>query len=285
MHRYSGLGRTSQVRATTVRAPTAYAAPYHRVVHPAELRRQHGLPTTGLEPVAGGTVNRVWRTARHVVCLSPHVDHEREARLPQTARTLGIRTPRPVAWGSAYSIWELIPGHPAHSCEWVNVNVWLELLADLQVLHAHPLEPRPPRSEYQWRGRVKLVAATQDHAGWTGSERHALEHVLGVSRPLHHVAFIHGDAYARNVLVDDAGTYVALLDWGCARWSALEEECARLEDDALTLALERLGPSLDTGLMWAMRVDLLLEVTHRDRTDGQRLRGAIARAGAELKLP
>lgn len=230
---------------------------------PAELLTRHGLPTAGLEPMAGGLVNRAWRTARHVVRVGPNADHPREARLASAARALGVATPPAVAAGSGYSIWERWPGAPPSEPGRVPTATWNALLDDLDRVHAAPLEPRPADAPSSWRGRPAWVEASQPAARWSTAERQQLERLLAAERPLAHPAFVHGDAFAANVLVDADGGYVGIVDWGCAGWSSLEHEAARLEDAALDLARERWRRDLDIELVRALRVDLLLEVAAR----------------------
>ncbi|MEJ2292811.1 MAG: aminoglycoside phosphotransferase family protein [Deinococcales bacterium] len=244
----------------------------------ADLLRRHGLPTVGLEPVAGGTVNRTWRTEGHVVRIGDAADHAREAALARHARRIGLATPRAVAHGASYSIWERLPGTSAAVFGPVPDATWDRLLDDLERLHRHPLEARPVDAPTTWRGRTEWVDRTQERACWTAAERSSLLRILDAERPLRHPAFVHGDAYGGNVLVDGKGCYVAVLDWGCAGWSALEAECARLEDPALVLALERWASDLDLSLVWAMRLELLLEVTHLGRADAGAVRRALDEA-------
>ena len=92
-----------------------------------------------------------------------------------------------------------------------------------------------------------------------------LRRALGTNRPLHHRAFVHGDAWADNVLVDNAAGYIGIIDWGCARWAVLEEEAARLETPALELALERWKRRLDLPLLYGLRLELLLTVALQGR--------------------
>jgi len=227
---------------------------------PAALLARHGLPAAGIDPVKGGLVNRVWRTRLHVVRVSARTDHAREARLAAAARAAGVRTPLALAHGDGYSIWERWPGEPPRAVDAVPHASWLALLEDLERVHAHPLEPLPSAPLAPWRGRLQLIDRTQHASGWTREERAALERLLSPVRPTLRPTFVHGDAFAGNVLVDDSGGYVGLIDWGCARWSSLDEECARLETPALEIALTRWADAIDPASLWARRLDLLLEV-------------------------
>lgn len=246
-------------------------------MRPEVVLELHGLPATGVRPVGGGNVNRVWVTEHHVVRLGAVTDHAREARLALAARAVGVTTPRPVAWGAAYGIWERLAGSPPAAGGVVAAGVWSALLDDLAVLHANPLEDvGDGAGRGWWRGRASLVEATQAEAAWTSGERQRLRSALGGGFAEPSPVLVHGDAYAGNVLVGDDGAYVALVDWGCAAWASLEAECARLEDEALELALARWA-AVDGALLWRMRLDLFLEVAWRGRMSFGRVRRLLER--------
>ncbi|MBB6015796.1 phosphotransferase [Deinococcus radiopugnans] len=96
------------------------------------------------------------------------------------------------------------------------------------------------------------------NADWTPAERAALLRALSTPYPLTAPVFVHGDVYRHNLLADAAGRYAGVLDWGNAGWATLEHECAVLDD--LEPALVRWGGRLDTGLLWRLRLELLLKV-------------------------
>ena len=232
---------------------------------PATLLARNGLPTTGLHAVPDGTTADIWQTDLHVLRIGAAIDHQRETRTARGALAAGVHTTRPVTHGTGYSIWERLPGAPANQVRSVPTTTWGALLADLERLHANPPESPPANAPTTWRGTPALIDRTRHWAHWTETERRVLHRALGTTRPLHHPDFVHGDAWARNVLVDQDGGYIGIIDWGCARWSALEEEAARLEDPALDLALERWKRRLDLPLLFALRLDLLLAVALQGR--------------------
>lgn len=248
-------------------------------VDPAALLERHGLPSAGHEPLASGSVNRVWRTRQHVLRLACLADHACEARLAAAARSAGIATPAPVAHGPGYGIWQRWPGRRACELATVPVPAGQALPSDLDTLHRHPPEP-PLAPPERWQGRLASIAGTQARARWSPGERRALRRLLGAEHELRHRPFVHGDAFGDNVLVDAGGACLGVIDWGCAGWSSLEAEAARLEDGARALALERWRERLDPKLLWAMRLDLLLEVARRGRAGFGRVRQALDRADA-----
>jgi len=234
-------------------------------VDPATLLARHGLPTAGLKPVPDGTTAEIWRTDRHVLRIGATIDHQRETRIALGALAAGVHTATPVAHGAGYSIWERLPGRAASQVRTVPTPTWSALLADLERLHASPPEPRTHDAPTTWRGTPALIDRTRAWAHWTEPERRVLRRALGSKRPLRHPAFVHGDAWADNVLVDNTAGYVGIIDWGCARWAVLEEEAARLETPALELALERWKPQLDLRLLYGLRLELLLTVALQGR--------------------
>lgn len=231
-----------------------------------ELLGKHGFPARDLEPLQGGTVNEVWTTKQHVVRIGSATDHHREARLADAAVRVGVRSPNAVAWGEGYSIWPRLPGTSLQQARNVSRLVWQELLNDLERLHDQPLEPSPwspPRNDTV--GASRLIEQSNEHAQWTKLELDSLIGLLTLQRPQHKSAFIHGDAYAGNILVDERGAYLALIDWGCAGWASLEAECARLENDALEIAKRRWGDMLNVGLLELLRLEFLLQILIQGR--------------------
>ena len=247
---------------------------------PGDYLRRHGLETRGLQPASAGTVNRVFMTEAHVLRVGKGQHHPREARLALAALRAGVRTARPVAWGEGYSIWERLKGSSVDRAKGCPLAVWHALLDDLEILHAHPLEPRSPVPD--WRADPNLVARTQEAAGWRDEERDLLTRAFSKPHPVRNPAFIHGDAYGDNVLVSN-GTYVGLIDWGCAGWGPLEAECAPLEDEAFRLALKR-PDGLDLNLLWKLRLHLLLSVASLGRVSFETVRAALGEASYSITI-
>lgn len=217
-------------------------------------------------------MTEVWATKQHVVRLGVATDHAREAWLANSAIDAGVRTARAVAWGDGYSIWQRLPGKSVSESRCVSDSVWNELLDDLERLHRRPPEPRPCTAQKDERLHgIGLIELSRERARWTKSEVESLTKLLGEPRQ-HRLVFVHGDAYAGNVLVDKQGSYVALIDWGCAGWGSLEAECARLEDGALEVAKQRWVDQLDLGLLELLRLDLLIEVLVRGRVGADAVR-------------
>ncbi|MFB9991607.1 aminoglycoside phosphotransferase family protein [Deinococcus oregonensis] len=224
---------------------------------PAALLSRHNFPLTGFHRVEMGYSNQVWMTETSVICLSVATDHAYEVKVATGAFDAGVRTARPLGWGEGYSIWERLPGHPPNAAE-LTERVWREVLEDLERLHARPPIPPKEREQQYWLGDPSLVNRTQAQAQWTAEERRRLNAALGSSSPLTVPLFVHGDVYASNILINDQGHYVGLIDWGNARWATLEDECMCFDD--VTVALQRWQSRLDVGLLWRVRLEFLMKL-------------------------
>jgi Phosphotransferase enzyme family len=217
------------------------------------ILESHGFDGSMLEPAKAGLVNRVFLTPTVVLRVSETTNHECEARVALHALEVGVRTAKPLVWTDQYGLYERVQGEsPSAEAEsWI----WLELLHDLKLLHAHPFEPRHRREPGSWRGDLKLLDtpfAAQLRPDDAQVIRAAFQPQRGSS-----FVFGHGDAFASNIIVN-RGQYAALIDWGAARWCWLEQELAVLEDAAFELALQRFD--VDLALVWAMRLELFLLV-------------------------
>ena len=238
---------------------------------PAAHFLRHGLSVAGLHRATAGFSNEVWLTRTAVLRLGPASDHAREVAVAQGALAAGVRTARPLFWDADSSLWERLPGGMPTPAQ-LTPAFWNAVLADLERLHAAPPEPRLPRPSEWWAGDLSLQAGGAD---WPPAERATLRRVLSTPYPLTAPVFVHGDVYRNNLLADAAGRYAGLLDWGNAGWATLEHECAVLDD--VEPALAHWGRRLDTGLLWRLRLELLLKVWGAGRVTSGMVRGALAR--------
>lgn len=239
---------------------------------------KHNLTVSNLQAVDKQSVNLVYLTDHFVLRmarpeLAGTTDHEREAELGLKAFELDLKTAKPVAWGKTYSIWERLPGQALQDSETCPPQIWHELLDTLEHLHHNPPEPRIPVKA--WTGNPELIQKTQALACWTPTEQDQLHTLLSEPQPITSPLFIHGDAYADNILVDE-GKFVGLIDWGNAGWQCLEQECSSLDESALELALQRWRDKLDLELLWKMRLNLLLEVLSYGRVDVSEVRAVLS---------
>lgn len=228
-------------------------------MRPEQYFARHGLSTRGLRRAGAGFANEVWLADAAVLRLGDRTRHAHEARVACGALAAGVRTARPLYWGRGYSLWERLAGEVPPQ---VTPQVWEAVLDDLDRLRARPPLPRPRRAAL-WRGDPERTGQTQAQAGWTPGERAELGRLLGTPYPVTSPAFIHGDVYRLNLLVDGQGRYAGLLDWGLAGWSALEAEIAVMDDPAP--ALVRWGHRLDPDLLRRARLNLRLAVAGAGR--------------------
>lgn len=194
--------------------------------------------------------------------------------MAQGAVAAGVRTARTLFWDAGYSLWERLPGEMPTPAQ-LNPAFWNAVLADLERLHAAPPEPLLSRPSEWWVGDPGLIEA--GGADWLPAERAALRRVLSTPYPLTVPVFVHGDVYRHNLLAARPGHYAGLLDWGNAGWATLEHECAVMDD--VEPALARWGRRLDMGLLWRLRLELLLKVWGAGRVSSGAVRGALDRIG------
>lgn len=224
-------------------------------VDPASFFARYGLPLAGLHRVNTGYCNEVWMTDTAVIRLGASTDHAFEASVALGALAAGVQTARPLAWGDGFSVWQRLPGGPPRA-EQLTRALWDAVLADLERLHARPPVLPIARTHDVWTGDASLVDRTHSRAAWTAEEYATLRALLSEPYPLTAPVFVHGDVYSPNILVDDQGLYAGLIDWGNARWATLEHECACLDD--MTVAFARWRGHLNLGLVWRVRLELLL---------------------------
>jgi aminoglycoside phosphotransferase len=228
---------------------------------PEEIFERHKLKFKTFEPAGAGYDNHVFMSDDYVLRVSRSTvfaDHAREARLAQAALKLGVKTAPCVAFGQDYSIWKRLPGVRSNR-RTSPLQLWEELLTDLEKLHAAPLEAAPENPPVEWISHEVWIERTQNLAHWSAFERKTLEKILISKHPISQNSFIHGDAWQDNVLEFEGG-YAGLIDWTGAGWSSLEFECSRLEQPALDLALLRWKQKIDLELVFKMRLELLLRV-------------------------
>jgi hypothetical protein len=219
-------------------------------MNPEILLEQHGLFDL-LEP-AVSLANTVFIGEHYVVRIAKHehTDHTREAKIALHALNLGIRTAQPLFWAKNYSIYQRLNGSSAAPN--APNAVWLELLKDLKLFHAHPFEPTTLDSIY-WDGGLHLLESIFA-SSLTPAEMRVAKELLQPHTATN-LVFAHGDAWSNNVITRD-NQYLGLIDWGNAAWSSLEKEVAWLEDAALKLALKQFD--LNLMQMYARRLEILL---------------------------
>jgi len=212
------------------------------------------LPTTGLS-------KKVYATADVVVAIaSDHPSAVSDARTESVAapaaRAAGVRTPRLLAFDDTralidrpWSVWERVHGVLLRE-RWPRYTEaaasWREVGAELALLHRAVTACPDPRGWLARHDRATdpraSVPALRD-AGRLDDARAAwIERVAARLEPHARRAcaprFLHGDAHGMNVIADDAGRLLALIDWGDAGWGDPAIDLAELPVDAWRIALD-----------------------------------------------
>ena len=217
-----------------------------------ELPPHHQLPAGSLGAVAAsfglqpqdvgalpnvGISNAIYALGKGLVLRVPRAalgferTLAREAAVVPLAVAAGLRTPRLVRYDTSrsllsapYVVYERVDGHRLEQEPGVvpsSPRAWRELGRDLRRLHHlkvpstldldAPLPVATPEALLDVRLAEGWISPW-DH-DWLTDWLTALgAHVDGQEKTL-----VHGDIQAANVLVDDGGDYLALIDWGDAR--------------------------------------------------------------------
>lgn len=184
-----------------------------------------------------GITNAIYAVGKSLVLRVPRAAPgfertlAREAAVVPLAVAAGLRTPRLVRYDASesvlpapYVVYERVDGHrlerepgvvPSSPEPWRALGRDLRKLHDLEVPPELDLDPPLPLDGPEDLLGARLVEgwiSSRDH-GWLSEWLTALgTHIDGQKETV-----IHGDVQAANVLVDDLGDYLALIDWGDAR--------------------------------------------------------------------
>lgn len=228
---------------------------------------QHSLVATNLELVGKRSFNEVYISNQYALKISrpetrDWISHPREAQMALSAIERGIRTPKPIAWGDDYSIWEKVNGETIHNKQ-VSESFLYDLLDTLELIHNNPFEPIPNNFEGEWMGDESNVEYARNISDFSAQEIKVIEGALLQPSKYGKPVFIHGDVYADNIFSNLQGEFVAIIDWGNAGWHSLERECAFMDQNIFEASVNRWKDSMDLGLLWKMHVNLLLEILPR----------------------
>lgn len=179
----------------------------------------------------------------------------KEAHAVNVVRALGVRTPALVAFDDAldvlpvpYGLYERVPGQPLEQLQLSPLETpeaYREVGRDLARVHsgverkgplAHlTLEELPPpeswpdelaEQSYIGSSEARWLSSWLDHLRQRGADATA------------DLVFRHGDLQAANIMVDPAGTYAALLDWGACGWGDPAHDFAGVPLRAAPLMLQ-----------------------------------------------
>jgi aminoglycoside phosphotransferase (APT) family kinase protein len=230
----------------------------------AAIATRHGLDAQSIVQLPQvGIINIVYLLGDDLVLRVPraHPAHValmyREAVAAPAARAVGVRTPRLVVFDDSltllpvpYTIYERVHGEtlglldlePAATPE-----AWRELGHDHALLHAGVSAAGPCGSlavheeSHDPRDLVEERASegwfTTLEARWLGTWLDRLAPAATATVPHR---FVHRDVQATNVMVRarDETTYLALLDWGEARWGDPASDFGAIPLRAVPYALE-----------------------------------------------
>jgi aminoglycoside phosphotransferase (APT) family kinase protein len=203
---------------------------------------EHGVEPTDVTEISGGVANYVFHLGQRLILRMPRAaafadDLRKEIAVIPVARGAGVRTPAIVAQGTTegtpYVVMERVDGNDL--VERASTEVWAELGREVGLLHRierQLLSGVPVDSGGDGRAVEGLVERGYLDAG-TGRWLAGWMDELGGRFDRHAPAvLLHGDLAPQNVMVDGAGRFAALIDWGDAAWGPRGTEFAklRLED-------------------------------------------------------
>jgi hygromycin-B 7''-O-kinase len=211
----------------------------------------HGVDPDEVTEIPGGVANHVFRLGPALILRIPRssdfiADLHKEVAVIPVARSAGVRTPALVAQGTIpldgtptpYVLMDRVQGndlvtHPGPT-------IWADLGREVALLHQVHQQSLTGVPEDSGTGRgsaeelVDRGYLDPETGRWLGSWMGRLRGRFDENSPK---VLLHGDLAPQNLMVDDAGRFAALIDWGDAAWGPRGMEFAklRLEDVARLL--------------------------------------------------
>jgi aminoglycoside phosphotransferase (APT) family kinase protein len=203
---------------------------------------EHGIAPTAVTELSRGVANYVFQLGQRLILRTPRTasfadDLRKEIAVVPVARGAGVRTPAIVAHGTTegtpYVVMERVEGNDL--VERASTEVWVELGREVGLLHRigrQFLSGVPVDSGGDGQAVERLVERGYLDAGtaqWLAGWMHELDERFDREAP---AVLLHGDLAPQNIMVDNAGRFAALIDWGDAAWGprAMEFAKLRLED-------------------------------------------------------
>ncbi|ONI66977.1 hypothetical protein BWI15_27745 [Kribbella sp. ALI-6-A] len=216
---------------------------------------EHGIEPTGVTEISGGVANYVFRLGPRLVLRLPRSaafaeDLRKEIAVIPVVRDAGVRTPAIVAQSmlgaaerrggaargqadSPYVVMERVEGNDL--VEHNATGAWAEVGREIGLLHRiEPQEIKGVPVDAGADGRPVDGPVEQGYldartAEWLAGWIEELGERFDREAP---AVLLHGDLAPQNIMVDDAGRFAALIDWGDAAWGprAMEFAKLRLED-------------------------------------------------------
>jgi aminoglycoside phosphotransferase (APT) family kinase protein len=239
--------------------------------------------------VATGVANWIYATRDLVLRVATdHPDGVPDARTESVAapaaHAAGILTPRMIAFDDTrtivdrpFSLWDRIDGATLGGItlsDEARFAAWRAVGRELARLHRLVTVCPDPKGYLDTPGNepdIDWLLATLVAAGRVGAE--AAREIEAACRDLHKAArvmdaaFTHGDLHGMNVMCDERGKLLALIDWGDAGWSDPMLDFASMPLDVIPSAVagyeaeagERLDPASRARLI---RVKVVSAIDH-----------------------
>jgi aminoglycoside phosphotransferase (APT) family kinase protein len=218
------------------------------------------LPSTGVANWIYATGDVVLRVA------TDHPDGVPDARTESVAapaaHAAGILTPRMIAFDDSrtlvnrpFSLWERVHGATLGQISLSDealMAVWRAVGRELARVHRRVTACPDPQGYLDTPGDdpdldrliATLVAAGRLEVGTARDIRAACREIDGAACAVN-VAFTHGDLHRMNVMCDEHGRLLALIDWGDACWNDPMADFASMPLDAIPPAAA--GYEAETG--------------------------------------
>ncbi|QNE20527.1 aminoglycoside phosphotransferase family protein [Kribbella qitaiheensis] len=208
------------------------------------IAARYGVRPDAILEVPGGVANQAFAIGDRLFLRIPRSqefepDLLKEAAVIPTARAAGVRTPAIVDFDDTrkltdapYLVMERVHATDLIANPSANTKLWPELGQQVRLLH--DIEPQQldgvpvdeagdPRPTVDRLATAGLIDAGTAKWLLTWFDRLATWFDRDAPKVL-----LHGDLAPQNLMVDDAGRYCALVDWGDAAWGPPGAEFAKL---------------------------------------------------------
>ena len=235
-----------------------------------EIAARYGVRPEAVLEVPGGVANQAFALGDRLFLRIPRsqefeADLLKEVAVIPVARAAGVRTPAIVDFDDTralvdapYMVIDRVHAtdlfhKPAH-----DPSLWLELGEQVRLLHDinhQQLDGVPVHEDGDPRPTVDRLATSgfidAGTANWLLSWFDRLATRFDREAPK---VLLHGDLAPQNLLVDEAGRYCALIDWGDAAWGPAGAEFAKLRLEHVAELLPAYGHAghgeLEAAALW-----------------------------------
>jgi aminoglycoside phosphotransferase (APT) family kinase protein len=264
----------------------------------AAIAARHGIGTRSFRLLPDvGIINSIYLVGDDLILRVPrnhpaHIEQLRtEATAAPVAKAAGVRTPRVVAFDDScevlpvpYMLVERVHGDTLGLLEVPAEDTpltWEELGKDLALLHTQVTRQSPAgtlKSQEELPGPMELAEVRANDGWFTTHEAKWLLAWLGRLVPLVEAqqseCFLHCDVQATNVIVKPGSLdYVAILDWGSAKWGDVSWDFGGVPMRAVPWILAghrkvaRIDDGIEARILWR-RLQMILLVMPRGAAEG-----------------